>query len=309
MLLYFDRLTRFKYPEDKYFRVFSDIILKNLISPSVTKKQLENLSEEKIIDYAKGVWNFSLRHNFKNLKEDFKINEILFDLEDNYFVLSKRSKLFLNSKMNFLPLIDELKKEYRTLPINLKRIYDIFCGKNTYQPIKKLIFVEGITEDILLPQFAKLKNIDFDKEGYYIITSGGKNQIVKLYTNWKKMLKVPIFILLDKDGVDVLPLIEKQLEDKDEIFLLKAGEFEDILNQKLIQKTLKNTYREILEHISKKDFDENLTMVKNLENYFKINGLGEFKKADFAQMVKENCNKTSYITSEIGEILSRIINS
>ena len=33
LILYFDRLTRFKYPEIKFKRVFSDIILKNLISP------------------------------------------------------------------------------------------------------------------------------------------------------------------------------------------------------------------------------------------------------------------------------------
>ena len=81
--------------------------------------------------------------------------------------------------MNFLPLVLELDKKYDNLPINLKRICDIFHNRQSCKPIKKIILVEGITEDILLPQFAKLKEHDFNREGYYIVVSGGKNQIVK----------------------------------------------------------------------------------------------------------------------------------
>lgn len=307
MFLYFDRLTRFKYPEDKYFRVFSDIILKNFIAPSINKKQLEKLSDKQIIEQAKSVWKYSLTVNFTNIQTDFSINSTLYMLEDTYFNLTPRSKNFLNSNFNFLPLIYELDKKYETLSKNLKRICDIFYNRQAYQPIKKIILVEGITEDILLPQFAKLKEHNFDKEGYYIVVSGGKNQMVKQYTNWKKLLKLPIFILLDKDGIDVFPLIEKQLEKKDEIFMLKSGEFEDLLCSKLIQKTLKKTYPEIIEKVSKKDFNQNLSAVRNLEQYFKKNGLGEFKKADFAQNVKENCTNISYLNSEVNEILEKII--
>ena len=309
MFLYFDRLTRFKYPEDKYFRVFSDIILKNLICPSINKKSLNQLETPQIIKYAKAVWNYSLEYNFKNITENYSINEELCKLEFSYYEINENSLYFLNSNLNFLPLIKELIKREKDLPINLKRICDIYQNKNIYNPIQKLILVEGITEDILLPQLAALANCDFDKAGYYIIVSGGKNQIVKQYTNWHKFLKLPVFILLDKDGEDVYPLLKTQLEKKDEIFMLKSGEFEDILDKKLILKTLKSTFPNIIEHTSKHDFDNNLPMVKNLENYFKINGLGEFKKADFAYFVKENCNNMNYLTPEIKEILKRIIKS
>lgn len=307
MFLYFDRLTRFKYPEDKYMRVFSDIILKNFISPVINKKQLEKLDDKQIIEYTQKVWDYSLKNNFNDIQVDYTINSTLYTLEEKYFNLTPRSKNLLKSKLNFLPLISELEEKYNDLPINLKRICDIFYNRLAYQPIKKIILVEGITEDILLPQFAKLKEHNFDKEGYYIVVSGGKNQIVKQYTNWKRLLKLPIFILLDKDGTDVLPLIEKQLEKKDEVLILRSGEFEDLLCSKLIQKTLKKTYPEIIEHISQKDFDKTLSAVKNLEQYFKINGLGEFKKADFAHNVKENCTNISYLNSEINEILEKII--
>ena len=35
-----DRLTRFKFTREKYLRVFSDIILSNLIEPKIKKSEL-----------------------------------------------------------------------------------------------------------------------------------------------------------------------------------------------------------------------------------------------------------------------------
>ena len=35
-----DRLTRFKFTREKYLRVFSDIILSNLIEPKIKKNEL-----------------------------------------------------------------------------------------------------------------------------------------------------------------------------------------------------------------------------------------------------------------------------
>ena len=43
-----DRLTRFKFTREKYLRVFSDIILSNLIEPKIKKNELLNYPAEKI---------------------------------------------------------------------------------------------------------------------------------------------------------------------------------------------------------------------------------------------------------------------
>ena len=60
IIISIDRLTRFKCPEEKYLRVFYDIILHNLIEPKYNRSELENLENEKIMTLAQDVINFSL---------------------------------------------------------------------------------------------------------------------------------------------------------------------------------------------------------------------------------------------------------
>ena len=43
LLISIDRLTRFKPTEEKYLRVFKDIIISNLIEPKLKKSELENM--------------------------------------------------------------------------------------------------------------------------------------------------------------------------------------------------------------------------------------------------------------------------
>ena len=48
-------------------------------------------------------------------------------------------------------------------------------------------------------------------------------------------------------------------------------------------------------------------MIKN-EEIFKRKGLHEFKKADFAKLVRENINEESDISPEIVDIIEEILN-
>ena len=106
-----------------------------------------------------------------------------------------------------------------------------------------------------------------------------------------------------------------KLKTKDEIYVIKTGEFEDILPLELIIQSINANFSNNL-HCSVRDFDSNLKMTKNLHNLFKNKGFGEYKKAEFAKMVKnfmENSSENIFkseikITSEIFEIIERIKN-
>ena len=57
-----DRLTRFKFTREKYLRVFSDIILSNLIEPKIKKSELLNLPVHQIKELAEEIFNNSLEN-------------------------------------------------------------------------------------------------------------------------------------------------------------------------------------------------------------------------------------------------------
>ena len=165
--------------------------------------------------------------------------------------------------------------------------------------------VEGITEEILLPVFAKFLGYDFYANGIQIIPAGGKNQVVKMYYELAEQLKLPIFILLDSDAEENIKQIEPRLRDIDNIHLVSCGEFEDLLPKNLIVKTV-NAHFENFLTITESDLASELSTVKILEDIFKTKGLHEYKKAEFAKLVKEMIFDDSDISIEIKSIIEEI---
>ena len=312
LVISFDRLTRFKNTKEKYFRVFSDIITSNLIEPIYKKQELLNMSAEKIRKIAEEIINSSLL-DFSDSKitDSKKINSILKDYENSVFKNDDEAQEYLNNNINFdlfIPLIDE------SCPINLRWLKAISKEINLKQlrhekgykfPIEKILLVEGITEEILLPAFSKYLGFDFYKEGIQIIPAGGKNQVVKMYYKLIEELRIPIFILLDKDAEENISQIKPKLRDIDKIHLVSCGEFEDLLPKSLIIKTVNNELNNFAT-INENDLGTELPTAKNLENIFKTKGLHEFKKSDFAKMVRDNITEDSDISAEIASIIMEI---
>ena len=172
-------------------------------------------------------------------------------------------------------------------------------------PIEKVLLVEGLTEEILLPAFSRKLGFDFYKYGIQVIPAGGKNQVVKMYYQLADELKIPIFLLLDKDAEDNIRQIEPKLRNIDKIHLVSCGEFEDLLPKSLIVKTV-NKELDNFASITEQDLTDGIPEVKNLENIFKKIGLHEFKKADFAKLVRDNINEDSDISEEIKMIINEI---
>ena len=306
-----DRLTRFKNPEVKYLRVFGELITNNLIQPKYKKSDIEKMDSEEVKALAELIINLSLENFGLKKDDDYVINQRLYNYEKSVFALNENIENLLKNKINykaFVTLIDE------NSPKNLKWLKALGNSKNIKQerfedslrfPIEKVVIAEGATEETLLPEFAKRCGYDFDKEGIYVLSAGGKNQVVKLYYRLVESLKLPIFVLLDKDAKENLEEIKPKLRPIDKIHLLACGEFEDLLPLELVQRTLDYQLNNI-SMMEKEMLNAPEPRVKILEEVFKTRGMHEFKKVEFAQMVKKNIETDADISEEIREIINEI---
>ncbi len=307
ILISLDRLTRFKYTKKKYLRVFTDIILSNLIEPKYKKNELINLPCEIITRLAEEIFNGSL----PSCNNDFSINQRLCEYENSVFYIDEDTRVLLNNKINYNDALCLIPDD---APVNLRWLKSINKSSDLIQlrerellkhPIEKVLLVEGITEEILLPAFSKFLGHDFYQKGIQIIPAGGKNQVVKMYYQMIEEVKLPIFLLLDKDAEENIRQITPKLREIDKIHLVSCGEFEDLLPKPLIVKTINNHLRNF-NSVSDEDFDDGMSEVENLENIFKTKGLHEFKKSEFAKLVKDNISSKSDISAEITEIIKEI---
>ena len=119
--------------------------------------------------------------------------------------------------------------------------------------------------------------------------------------------KIPFFILLDRDGINVKEAIEAKLRDIDKLYLLNCGEFEDLIPKDILLKTINNSHKNDY-NCNIDDFNDSLSMVSNLENIYKKYGFGEFKKAKFAlnlkQTIENDLSRNNFLNSEIVDIIN-----
>ena len=307
LIISIDRLTRFKNPETKYLRVFKDIILSNLLEPKFKLSELDDLDYDTIKQYAQKIINFSLNSE----GTDLKVNSLIYDYELSVFNVDNNVKKLLKNEIDYNAIIKLLGDD---IPLNLKWLKNLSVTISQIEdrksfglrfPVEKVVISEGITEEILLPEFSKLAGYDFDKNGIVMISAGGKSQVVKLFYKLSEELKIPVFVLLDRDAQSNYEEIKPRLRAFDNVHVLSCGEFEDLLTISLIKKSLNYMFN----NISMFDFDKSdASMVKTLENIFRHRGLHEFKKAEFAHAVKSNINSKEDLSEEIINIVTEIKN-
>ena len=309
-----DRLTRFKNTETKYLRVFKDLIISNLIAPKYKKQELDTFDYEKLKDLAEQILNLSIETLINDKSTDITINQKLYDYENSIFNISEECSKLLKNKINYKGFLTLIKNTNVKNLVWLKElanntdIKEIREKKAIHFPVEKVLICEGITEETLLPEFAKILGYDFEKHGIHIISAGGKNQVVKTYYQLIETLKLPIFILLDKDAEENLNAVQAKIRKQDTCYLLNSGEFEDLLPLNLIKRAIEYSFQ----NISLLDLDnltQNEPMVKQLEEIFRTRGLHEFKKAEFANCIKANIKDTTDLSEEIINIIKLISNN
>ena len=305
-----DRLSRFQPANIRYERVFDDIISKfsaNCNCSSLTDKL--NLVEE--------IFNYSLGYSEKSLY----FNQLFLQIENIYFESNEISYRYLSTRLNYAEIISKISK-FANLPKNLywlinllnfsDDVYELRKKKNLLYPIEKIILCEGQTEELLLEPICKILGLDFSKYGIKVISAGGKNQVARKYYKMVEYTKLPFFILLDRDASKIKDLINTKLRAIDDLYLIKSGEFEDIIPKNILLKTInyihKNDFNCYFD-----DFSDNDTMVHNLENIYKKYGFGEYKKADFAKDLAnyiQNFSKAKdFDSSELLDIANSISSS
>ena len=311
ILISASRLTRFKHMEIKYLRVFKDIITGNLIYPKYKKQQLDEFDYDTVKDLAEKIINFSLAELGIEEDKDYLINQRLFDYENSVFKINAQTQKLLKNKINYKGIAELISDNEVN---NLRWLKALESENNLTKareknslhfPVEKVIICEGITEETLLPAFGDVYGFNFDKNGIHIISAGGKNQVVKTYYELSEYLKLPIFVLLDKDAEENLRAVNHKLRDIDEVYILASGEFEDLLPQGLVERTLGYAFENI-SLLDIKLLDSDVPRVKILEEIFKTRGLHEFKKAEFANLVKINIKDKSDLSDEIIRILDKI---
>ncbi len=110
---------------------------------------------------------------------------------------------------------------------------------------------------------------------------------------------------MDKDAKENYNEIKPRLRDFDRVHLIKCGEFEDALSVDLIKKTLSYELNNI-STIELECVNQQIGMVKILEEIFKHRGMHEFKKSEFAHMIQKNLNSEEDLSSEIIDIIREI---
>lgn len=314
LILSLDRLTRFKHPEIKYNRVFSDILCKYLLEPKLNKKQIADLSTDTLKNIICEIWNNSAKIYGKKLNSNTKLLKVLRNEIAQTYIINEETQSLINIDLDYSPLFN-IKIDYENLPINLKWLIKNRNTKLSEQnlrkkyklrfPIEKIVLCEGITEEILLPEFANLYGYNFDENGVRLISAGGKNQVEKLYCRLKDELKIPVFILLDADAKMTEENIRNVLRTKDTIYLIKHGEIEDIFSVNLIKRTLNKRFKNICE-CAKSEFKHKMPMTKILKEFFRLHNLGDFQKADFAKELALNLKYKTDLTPEITDIIDII---
>ncbi len=322
IIISLDRLTRFKNTREKYLRVFSDIFVNCLLEPKLKRNEIANMDFELLTNYVSEIFNNSLSKSSANMVLNNRIILFLKNYENSVFVNNSETKKLLNNNIDYISAIELVPEE---CPVNLrwlKELINIYKqdenmdflnssivnlreNKLLKYPIEEVLLVEGITEEILLPAFSKLLDYDFYAKGIQVIAAGGKNQVVKMYYELSQELKCPIFVLLDKDAEENIQQIKPRLRIQDRIHLVSCGEFEDLLPKNLIVKTVNSHFENFVE-ITESDFAEDMPTAKILEEIFKTKGLHEFKKAEFAKLVRENIENKSDISNEVQTIIEEI---
>jgi hypothetical protein len=176
---------------------------------------------------------------------------------------------------------------------------------STPLPPRVLLLVEGITEEILLPKFAQLLTYDFNTDGIFLISAGGKNKVAKFYNKYKRQLTIPIALLLDADAEEIIEELTPGLRPHDKLISIHNGEFEDLLPKDLICKAVNDSYM-LSPNLKLAEIDQQESIARQLCIIWKNFGLGDFNKSHFASTIYNYIDDPKFITDEMNRIIKEI---
>lgn len=323
LVIWLDRLSRFKLPDYSFNRVFKSVFNKYLISPKYSIQEIEHLETDYIAKTVQFIWNKSVEALFSNVQINYSANFALkMVIYSTFKNIDSNTKTLIDTDLFISPILEKL--DYNSSVFNLQfliKVNEHFQDNDTFTideliklrqkyklvyPVEKLLIVEGVTEEILLPVFADRLNCNFKSKGVYIYGAGGKSKSPALYYKIKDNFKKPIIMLFDNDAKEICNILNNQILSKDKCILISNGEFEDILPHNLISQTLNNEY-EPASPFCEDDFKYSGRMTDNIENFYRTRHLGEYKKSKVAKFLAQNIISQADVSYEIKALLNDLI--
>lgn len=173
---------------------------------------------------------------------------------------------------------------------------------------KRLLLVEGATEQILLPHFAECIASDWNERAVLVIPAGGANQVVRRYPVLRTQLKLPIDCLLDGDVYSHAQLVANQLKQGDRLYVLESGAIEEAFPRDQIV-DLVNAYFDtsgvglIFTPVTLQELDS-ATNQESMEKLWRKRNRGSFDKTGFAKVVAESITTAGQIPAEIRNLIN-----
>jgi len=168
-----------------------------------------------------------------------------------------------------------------------------------------IVLVEGQSETLILPAFARLLGTNFNAMAIHIEACHGAKQVVKHYLNLKELTVLPIVCVLDADVSESAEIISDSLRSTDKMITVSQGEIEDSFSNAAFHRLINIYLREsgCLEPIPYAEImQDNGDRLDTIDRLFRIRGLGNFDKIGFAETVANNLSK-----SDVPEDGKRII--
>jgi len=181
---------------------------------------------------------------------------------------------------------------------------------------EKLLMVEGQTEAILIPHFARLADFDLRRERILMISGGGANQVAKRFLTFRQTTRLPVACVLDGDAEAQYEIISQHIGGEDLLFSLESGELEDtfeitdfvqLLNRYLQSMTGVNAPSLVEFQALKKDlFSPLQKRTQTLNRIWRERSLGNFDKVEFAGFVAETIKSENEIPEEFAAMIQSI---
>ncbi len=287
-----------------------------LEEPDFCKK--EHLAEIKGIFRRAGLINtefFDSISGFSEIEKLFIAYKMKFPPDIHGFLSFSEGKPSLPGNIKRLIWLDKFIREENLsiddpgLKTKLQGIYarakEYRRENSSMNPLELLILAEGTTEETLLPAFSELAGVDFNKNGIKIISSGGKNQMLRLYAKFCRETNLQILMIFDSDAHKEAGSLKDCLRETDDIYIIRKGEFEDILPDSLVCRAVNLHYR-LTGRINPDDIEGAKKKSQVLYRLWKEKGFGEFKKAEFARIVAKNINRPTDLSEELRTIFEKI---
>ena len=179
-------------------------------------------------------------------------------------------------------------------------------------PLRRLVLVEGPTEELLLPAMAKANGRDLAAEGCLVKSMGGKPQLHRVYNDLSDWLAVPIQVVVDSDARGLAESLVVRSEDF--LYWHPEGELEDllqpccwlaVLNQALAPYPVL-THERALAIWHDEGLNETAPMVKRLSALWRVLGNAPFDKIAFARHVVQLLDSKPILAKPYQPLIDRL---